>query len=844
MGSIGLADLMLRLIVLLPASAAALSLFGGAEEAVLDASSMTDACLVAVKADINCDSQLLQRISFASHSDVLTSQELDQLCTSSCESSLSQLFASVDSECGDQFFPIDGRNMTYGDLIDYYHYKHGLVCLRDHSTGQFCADVEDSWDIQVLQDSGAATWPQHTTKVYPRTTDPDWPDLVDENGTAIDPFEDSPYRYAQPPSSIIPGGGDAFQDYLHIEGPVVDDTNYGWAEALEFDEFPLEIQCSPCFIDKFKYGLSSRWGDAFDEITVQVLSNMQQNCGQTISFTPALDLRGKGVGVQHIQEIMQIPNCPQYRTVESEADENCYAAALFLSVPTSAVAYLNDVNCASLAGETICAPAPCEITRIMEPAKTTTWLQQYENITEPQFFRWNPYVGLNLDKDVLVCVGPPGGFFTPVHASPAEPTAYTSTASPSLPTQTGTTANCGKYHSVTLGEDCNTITLNHSITFSDLRAMNPSINAECSNLLWGFDYCVALVNGSAMPPETTPTPVPAPGPTTPGVTETPLWALAPRSEMACRVPTQQDFAEVNSKRQECASQFNISELGPSMLRFYNLLVTIGHWPLDCLHVPPHEDPKIDMNLVEQLNFSPSALLAVQSLPYPSEDINHNKSLHIFDRTRHLDLTDPQDLQYARNPTWDYEEDSAPLPPHIIALMIPSGRYGNTLLLDTELGAIYCIPWDLLGNGKWSITPEYRVARQLNNIPETEDWEMFDPGLATRYQYMPFTPAKQWFDEQYEKWYTLRRLPFLDPDYEGDRDMSLDDIGPPGHWMRDLCERKQVAMVELMERLGWPDEDRWDRDAFSQEWKKLEEEFRTEALEQWDKIDRETAGSSH
>jgi LysM repeat protein len=319
---------------------------------------------------------------------------------------------------------------------------------------------------------------------------------------------------------MVPGGGDSFQDYLYDEYPIVDDTNYGWPEVLEFDEYPLEIQCSPCFIDKFKYGLSSKWGDVFDEITVQVRSNMEQNCGQSITFSPAHDLRGKGVGVEREQVKVQTPDCPQYRTMESESDENCFAVALSLSVPTTAISYLNDVNCADLSGETMCAPAPCEVARVIDAAKTTTWIEQYENFTEPQFFRWNPWVGLQLEKDELVCVGPPNGFFTPVQATPAQPTEYTTTATPTMPTQTGTVSNCGRYHSVVLGEDCNTIALNYSITFSDLRAMNPSIDTTCSNLLWGFDYCIAVVDGSSLPPETTPTPVPAPGPTTPGVTQT------------------------------------------------------------------------------------------------------------------------------------------------------------------------------------------------------------------------------------------------------------------------------------------------------------------------------------
>lgn len=49
---------------------------------------------------------------------------------------------SVASACGDQFFGISGSNMTFAEMIDYYSYKFGLVCLRETTTGEFCTEVE------------------------------------------------------------------------------------------------------------------------------------------------------------------------------------------------------------------------------------------------------------------------------------------------------------------------------------------------------------------------------------------------------------------------------------------------------------------------------------------------------------------------------------------------------------------------------------------------------------------------------------------------------------------------------------------------------------------------------
>ncbi|GAB7349050.1 hypothetical protein MBLNU459_g8014t3 [Dothideomycetes sp. NU459] len=104
----------------------------------------------------------------------------------------------------------------------------------------------------------------------------------------------------------------------------------------------------------------------------------------------------------------------------------------------------------------------------------------------------------NLIVGEVVCIGPPGGAYTPVTASVASPTVYTTTATPAVHTPYGTVPNCGLYYEAQSGDECNTITLAYSITLSDLYAMNPSLDANCTNLEVGYDYCVALVNGTSV----------------------------------------------------------------------------------------------------------------------------------------------------------------------------------------------------------------------------------------------------------------------------------------------------------------------------------------------------------
>lgn len=82
---------------------------------------------------------------------------------------------------------------------------------------------------------------------------------------------------------------------------------------------------------------------------------------------------------------------------------------------------------------------------------------------------------------------------------------WTSHSTPADPTTPGTVANCGKYVEIASGSDCNTIVLANGITLDSFYAMNPSINANCTNLLADYDYCVALVNGTSIITSTTTT---------------------------------------------------------------------------------------------------------------------------------------------------------------------------------------------------------------------------------------------------------------------------------------------------------------------------------------------------
>ncbi|KAF8854828.1 hypothetical protein BDZ45DRAFT_747162 [Acephala macrosclerotiorum] len=287
-------------------------------------------------------------------------------------------------------------------------------------------DVEDSWDIEALVAAGTVTWPAYTYKTYPNFQNPNWePDEYQY-------FDDS-YRNSR-------------SDF-HTGLPLT--PNDYFSETLDYDEHPLEIQCSSCMLERIKYGISSQFGEIYDEMTMQVRANIQKDCGITDELVSVVNMTGVGSGTNFTYVAVDYENYSQ--AIETPS----YTAA---SLPALNNAY----NCATTSG-TFCAPSSCNIT-----------------------------------VNMTVCVGPPGGAYVPSTATVVVPSVYTIIATPVAPTVSGTIANCGLYYNVTAGDYWNLVALKYSLTFSEFVAMNPSIDS-CSNLELGVNYCVAVVNETTVP---------------------------------------------------------------------------------------------------------------------------------------------------------------------------------------------------------------------------------------------------------------------------------------------------------------------------------------------------------
>jgi LysM repeat protein len=83
----------------------------------------------------------------------------------------------------------------------------------------------------------------------------------------------------------------------------------------------------------------------------------------------------------------------------------------------------------------------------------------------------------------------------------------------------GTTKSCGRYYEVKTGDTCADISVASSITLLEFLSLNQKLNDQCSNLLSGYAYCVAAVNGTATDATPTASSVVTPTPIQEGLTK-------------------------------------------------------------------------------------------------------------------------------------------------------------------------------------------------------------------------------------------------------------------------------------------------------------------------------------
>lgn len=285
-------------------------------------------------------------------------------------------------------------------------------------------------------------------------------------------------------------------DYYVRRLPPSDDTNFGWPTILSADEYPLEIQCSSCFRQRYIHGLESTWGDIWDVMSSQVWANMQSNCKLTTNINPAYNLTLPPMDLALPPANMSA--CPNPLTVSNTI---CAAIALDYSVPLANLPALNYFSCSNVNG-IICAGLSCPVAVNPVTQSVHPFVSKYTNFTLTQFLSWNRYINpTEILANEVVCMGPPGGPYSPPAVtltsttisttSTTTTTTTTSSASTTTPAngistptpyQAGMATNCNKFHLVVSGDQCGTIASNAGITLANFYAWNPAVGSTCAYL--------------------------------------------------------------------------------------------------------------------------------------------------------------------------------------------------------------------------------------------------------------------------------------------------------------------------------------------------------------------------
>lgn len=218
-----------------------------------------------------------------------------------------------------------------------------------------------------------------------------------------------------------------------------------------------------------------------------------------------------------------------------QAGDSCHSIALAKSVAEDTLASINDlgVNCNRMTAEsdtrfTLCLPKMCATAQVGAADDCWSLSTQY-NITLPQFKAFNPTMNsdcTNLREGAVVCVSSPDGSYSPASLPGSNSTwslgeyAETTVSAPGS-TAFGTTTRCGAYYQVQTADTCRRISIAAKVSVDLFQEINPSIDADCTNLVPGLWYCVhPTYNWNDVPSNgTTPaTTVAPPAPTPTGTT--------------------------------------------------------------------------------------------------------------------------------------------------------------------------------------------------------------------------------------------------------------------------------------------------------------------------------------
>ncbi|KAK0106890.1 hypothetical protein ONS95_003609 [Cadophora gregata] len=123
--------------------------------------------------------------------------------------------------------------------------------------------------------------------------------------------------------------------------------------------------------------------------------------------------------------------------------------------------------------------AQCNNWYLVKPGDTCAAVVSKYSITLSNFYFWNPAVGTpcqSLWVDYYVCVGIPGS--TPIPGP-----------QPQMP---GISSKCNKWYLIKSGDTCVAVERATGLTLAQIRAWNPQLNSDCTNLWLDYYICTGV----------------------------------------------------------------------------------------------------------------------------------------------------------------------------------------------------------------------------------------------------------------------------------------------------------------------------------------------------------------
>ncbi|CCM00582.1 uncharacterized protein FIBRA_02618 [Fibroporia radiculosa] len=406
-------------------------------------------CAEALSSSIQCSELLIDAIPSSNLGlSNLTASDLGTLCVPTCYDSLITVASNVDSACGGWPFIISDTSYIASLPFRYFAYYWNLTCLFDSSASEYCL-TEDQSSVS--------------------NTD----------------------------QSIL--------------------------------SLPLSQLCGFCNLQELNIQMTSAFG--WDGSFVPEWEIIQGNCSFTtnnaipsallFNASNPLAANGTTANVTATPTLTPASNSScVFGSYTIQSGDTCTSIAAAKSLSYDQLVSINglDMNCTLLPppGSVICLSGVCPLYTVQQN-DTCVSIAAAKDIAWSQLLAWNPQINSYCSNLVMqvgesICVGPPGGGYKPTVTQSVVTGSPTALAIPTAPVAPGADRSiCGLWYTAVTGDTCPQILSVFQLTNETFYELNPDVNGDCSNLLAGFSYCVAVYGNT-----TTTTSLFA-APTTPGI---------------------------------------------------------------------------------------------------------------------------------------------------------------------------------------------------------------------------------------------------------------------------------------------------------------------------------------